>query len=170
MVSPELIRRYPIFAGLSLEQITTLAHVAEEIAVKAEYYFFRDGEELDHFYIVLEGRVGILVDLPVQGMRQPVSRQITGSLETREVVVSTIEPGEMFAWSALVPPHTATSKAKALTSSRVVSFDCRELRKIFEEEDCRFAYLMMQKAAQRIRQRLRDMRIESLSLEELPIP
>jgi CRP/FNR family cyclic AMP-dependent transcriptional regulator len=169
MVSPELIRRYPIFAGLSLEQITTLAQVAEEMAVKAEYYFFREGEELDHFYIVLEGRVGILVDLPVQSVRQPVSRQITGSLETREVVVSTIEPGEMFAWSTLIPPYTATSSAKALTSSRVVSFDCRELRKIFEE-DCRFAYLMVQKTAQLIRRRLRDMRIESLSLRELPIP
>jgi CRP-like cAMP-binding protein len=169
MVSPELIRRYPIFAGLSLEQITTLAQIAEEMAVKAEYYFFCEGEELDHFHIVLEGRVGILVDLPIQGVRQPVSRQITGSLETKEVVVSTIEPGEIFAWSALVSPHAATSRAKALTSSRVISFDCRELRKIFEE-DCRFAYLMVQKAAQRIRQRLRDMRIESLSLRELPVP
>jgi CRP-like cAMP-binding protein len=168
MVSPELIRRYPIFAGLSLEQITTLAEVAEEMAVNADYYFFQEGKELDHFYIVLEGRVGILVDLPAQGVRQPVSQQITGSLETGEVLVSTIEPGEMFAWSALIPPHTATSSAKALVSSDVLSFDCREMRKIFQE-DCRFAYLMAQKAAQRIRHRLQDMRIESLSLRELAI-
>lgn len=169
MVSPELIRRYPIFAGLSLEQITILAEVAEEMTVEADYYFCHEGEELDRFYIVLEGRVGILVDLPVQGVKQPVSRQITGNLKTREVVVSSIQAGEMFAWSALVPPHTATSSAKTLTSSHVVSFDCRELRKKFEE-DCRFGYLMEQKAAQLIRQRLRDLRIESLSLREPAIP
>ena len=169
MVSPELIRRYPIFAGLSFDQITILADLAEEMGVNADYYFFQEGEELDHFYIVVEGRVGIFAELPAQGVREPVSRQLTGNLVSEEFLVSTIEPGEMFAWSALIPPHTATSSAKALAASNVLTFDCVKMRKIFQE-DCRFAYLMAQKGAQRIRHRLRDMRIESLSLKELAIP
>jgi CRP-like cAMP-binding protein len=163
MVSPELIRRYPFFAGLSPEQIVVLAKVANEMPVEAEYYFFREEEELDYFYIVVEGTVGILVDLPDQSVNQPISRQLTGDLETKEIVVSNIEPGEMFGWSALAPPYSATSRGKALTPCRVVSFDCRELRKIFAK-DCQFGYLMMQKIAQVIRARLRDMRTESLSV------
>ena len=35
MVSPELIRRYPFFAGLSYEQIVTLAKAADAPLVPA---------------------------------------------------------------------------------------------------------------------------------------
>lgn len=162
MVSPELIRRYPFFADLSQEQIVTLAQAAKELSVETDHYFFREGEELDSFYVVIEGQVGIVIDLTDESVQHPVSRQLTGDLQTREIVVSWIEPGEMFGWSALVPPHMATSSGKALTASRVAAFDCRELRPIFAQ-DCPFGYTMLQKATQVIRERLRAMRIESLS-------
>ena len=162
MVSPELIRRYPFFADLSAEQIAILAQAADEMAVETEQYFFHEGDELDRFYIIVEGKVGILVDLPDPDVSQPVSRQLTGNLITKEVVVTTVEPGEMFAWSALVPPHQASSSGKALTPCRVISFDCQELRKSFEENTS-FGYLMMLKATLVIRERLRAMRIESIS-------
>lgn len=162
MVSPELLRRYPFFADLNPGQIVTLARAANELAVDEAYYFFHETEELRCFYIVVEGKVGIMVDFPDPAVKQPVSRQLTGKLITREVVVSSVAPGEMFGWSALVPPHLATSSAKTLTPGRVISFDCQELRHSFEK-DCQFGYLMMLKASQVIRGRLRDMRIESLS-------
>ena len=147
MVSPELLRRYPFFAGLDMDQITILAKAAEEMRVEEGHYFFHEGDELDHFYLMVEGAVAIVIELPEQD---------------KEVVISTIGPGEVFAWSGLVPPHQATASGKAMTSCRVVAFDCRELREEFEK-DCRFGYLMMQKAAQVIRQRLRDTRIQSLA-------
>jgi CRP-like cAMP-binding protein len=162
MVSPELIRRYPFFADLSMEQIVTLAQAADEVAVEVDHNFFREGEELDHFYIVIEGKVGILVGMPDPTIPQPISRQLTDDLITRKVVVATVEPGEMFAWSALVPPHTASSSAKALDPTRIISFDCQQLRQSFAE-DPQFGYLMMLKATLVIRDRLRCMRIETLS-------
>ena len=64
MVSPELIRRYPLFAGLSMEEITILAQAAQEMTVEADHYFFHEGDELDRFYMVIEGKVGIIVDIP----------------------------------------------------------------------------------------------------------
>jgi CRP/FNR family cyclic AMP-dependent transcriptional regulator len=162
MVSPELIRRYPFFADLSMEQIVTLAQAADEVTVEAEHGFFREGEELDHFYIVIEGKVGILVTTPDPTVPQPVSRQLTDDLITREIIVATVEPGEMFAWSALVPPHTASSSARALDPTRIISFDCGKLRQSFAE-DPQFGYLMILKATLVIRERLRCMRIETLS-------
>ena len=162
MVSPELIRRYPFFADLSMEQIVTLAQAADEVAVETGHNFFREGEELDHFHIVIEGKVGILVTAPDPTVVQPVSRQLTDDLITKKIVVATIEPGEMFAWSALVPPHTASSSAKALEPTRIISFDCRKLRQFFVE-DPQFGYLMILKATLVIRERLRCMRIETLS-------
>jgi len=60
-----------------------------------------------------------------------------------------------------VPPYQATSSAKAASACRVVAFDCAALRQSFEE-DTRFGYLMMQKAAQIIRDRLHDAHLEAL--------
>lgn len=161
MISPELVRRYPFFAGLSTEEITVLAQAAQEMIVEVGHYFFHEGDELDHFYIVVEGKVGVIVDVPDPNVRQSFSRQLIGNLITREVVVATVETGEMFAWSALVPPHRATSSAKALYRCRVISFDCHVLQNSFEDNH-RFGYLTMLKVASVIRDRLRTMRLESI--------
>ena len=83
-------------------------------------------------------------------------------MKNHDVTVSTVRRGNIFGWSSLVPPHNSTAGAKAQMSCRVVSFDCEELRQIFDE-DHEFGYLMTQKAAQVIRGRLRDMRMESLA-------
>jgi CRP-like cAMP-binding protein len=68
----------------------------------------------------------------------------------------------VFAWSALIPPHTATASGTALTECHVVAFDAEKLLQIFEEQPD-FGYLMSVKAGQLIRDRLRDLRIESLA-------
>ena len=162
MVSSELIRRYPFFAGLSYDKIVILAKVADEISVPPEHYFFHEGDELTHFYLVIEGQVAIVLDLPKSGVTHKLSEVLTHSFPTEDITVISLGPGQVFGWSALVPPHEATSSGKALTSCRVIAFDCLELRKHFEE-DSLFGYQMVLKAAQIIRSRLRDMRIESVA-------
>jgi CRP-like cAMP-binding protein len=147
MISPEVLRRYPYFAGLTADQMATVANTAEEISAPAGHFFFHEGDPLTHLYIVLEGEVAILIELPAQN---------------KQVVTSTAGPGEVFSWSGLVPPYQATAGAKALSVSRVLSFDCRALRQAFEK-DCQLGYIMMQMLAQVIRDRLRDLRIETLA-------
>lgn len=162
MISPEVLRRYPFFSRLSMDQITALAKLATEKTVETDYFFFREDEESSNFYLLLEGAVAIVFELPERDVEHKISDQFTRKLQTRDVVVSTVGPGDVFGWSGLVPPHKATAGAKAVAPCRVVSFDCIELLKEFEK-DCAFGYLMTQKAAQVISERLRDVRIESLS-------
>ena len=162
MISPEVIRRYPFFAGLDHEYVVTLAKVAEEMTIDAGDYLFHEGDQLDHFYMVLEGAVAIVIEVPVANMNHKLSEQFTGEMKTREVVISAIGPGEVFGWSALVPPHDATTSSKATTPCQIIAFDAQELLRIFVEE-CDFGYLMIQKMAQVVRDRLRDLRTESLS-------
>ena len=161
MISPELIRRYSFFGGLDYSQVVTVAQVADEISVPAGHYFFHEGDELNHFYLAVEGEVGVVIDLPKPGVSYRLSELLTHQIQTNDVIVIAIGPGEIFGWSALVPPHNATSSGKALTSCRVITFDCQQLRQSFEE-DYQFGYLMTQKAAQVIRSRLRQLRTESL--------
>jgi CRP/FNR family cyclic AMP-dependent transcriptional regulator len=148
MVTPELISRYPFFADLEMGDIQALAAIADGITVNAGDFIFHEGDELHHFYIVVEGAVGIILEN-------------TGKDKNAETVISAIGPGHVFAWSALVPPNKATASAKALTSCWIIAFDCQKLYTRFET-DCRFGYRMMQKVVQISRDRLLDARIESL--------
>lgn len=162
MVSPQLIRRYPFFAGLTHDQISTLAKAATEDTVAAGHYFFRAGDKLNDLYFVIDGRINIVIGVPVHNENNNTANVIMGDLVTEDITVSTIGPGELFAWSALIPPHRSTAGAVAGTSCRVVSFASEDLFTIFRN-DCNFGYLMLEKVAGVIRQRLRDMHIQSLA-------
>ena len=162
MVSSELIRRYPFASGLSMDQISTLAKVGNEKTVEEGHYFFHEDQELNDFYLVVEGAAAIVFEVPERDVEHKISEQFTRELRTRDIVISTVGPGAVLGWSGIVPPHVATAGGKALTQCRAIAFDCQELRKIFEE-DREFGYLMMQKAAQIIGRRLRDTRVQSLA-------
>jgi CRP-like cAMP-binding protein len=147
VVSPELVRRYTFFAGLNLDQITALAQAADEIEAPAHGYIFKEGEELGCFYVVRQGEVGVVVALP--GPKH-------------EIVVSSLGPGDMFGWAGLVPPHRTMAGARALTACQLLRFDCRSIRNRFEQ-DWQFGFVMMERAAQVISERLRDTRMETLA-------
>ncbi len=162
MVSPELLRRYPFFAGLSMKHITALAQAAAEQDVAAGTYLFHEGVELHHIYLVTEGNIAIVMELPARNIAHRVADQLTGEMQTEDVVVSNVGAGEVFGWSGLLPPHQATAGAKAVSASKVVALNRQQLTQLFAE-DAEFGYLMTQKVAGVIRQRLQDMRIESLA-------
>jgi CRP/FNR family cyclic AMP-dependent transcriptional regulator len=147
MVSPELLRRYPYFAGVDADRLVVLARMAQEVTAVVGEFFFREEESLDRFYIVVEGEVAIVMELPNRD---------------RRIVVSTVGPGEVFAWSGLVPPHQATSSAMAATACRVIAFDCVQMRARFDEDN-NLGYVMMQRLAQVMGDRIRNMHIEALS-------
>ena len=162
MISPEILRRYPFFARLSLEQLAKLAQSASDEILESEHYFYHEEEGLDHFYLVIEGAVAIVFELPEREVEHKISDQYFRKLKTKDVVISTVGPGELFGWAGLVPPHCANAGAKTLTPCRVIEFNRQELMEEFDE-DPQFGYIMIQRAAQAISQRLRDLRIESLA-------
>jgi len=162
MIPTELMRQHTFFTGLNADYKATLAKSAVEFSVDEGHYFFHEGDILDHFYLVLEGTVAIVIAIPDRDEVQTLTRQLTGNLKNRDVTVSIVRPGNIFGWSALIPPHKSTAGAKAQMSCQVTSFDCEELRPLCDE-DHEFGHLMTQKAAQVIREGLRDMRIESLA-------
>ncbi|MEW6404217.1 MAG: Crp/Fnr family transcriptional regulator [Chloroflexota bacterium] len=162
MVSIELLRRYPFFAGFSTKQLTILANVGEELLVDVGHYFFHEGDELGNFYMVVEGNVHITVDIPDRKFKQSLVQQLTNNLTMTEITVSIVGPGHTFGWSALIPPNISTANAKAGIASRLLGFDRKMLQSAIDK-DCCFEHLLTLKAAQVVRQRLHDMRIETLA-------
>lgn len=162
MISPELLRRYPFFASLSTEQLNALAKISDELSVEAGHVFFKEGEPLDFIYVLVEGSAAITLGIPAKEIIHKLSEQFSRELQLNEIVVSSIAEGEMFGWSGIIPPHTATADSKATAPSKVISIDCRELRKSFET-DHQLGYILTQTAAKVISDRLKNMRIETLA-------
>jgi CRP-like cAMP-binding protein len=149
MVSPELIRRYPYFSGLSIEKINLLANIAEEIEVERDQYFHHEGDGIETVYIIVKGEVSLITSLPQQD---------------KEVVINTLGTGDVFGWTSLLPPHTAGAGAKSMSDCKLISFNSNQLREKFED-DYQFGYMMMQKIAQVIRDRLDSVVIETLAYQ-----
>ena len=162
MLTAKMIRWSPFFVGLSDEQIAYITRAATEIEVGTDHIFFNAGEEIDTFYLVQEGKVDITIDIPDRNQVHLYVDQLTRNMSMEPITVTTIGIGEIFGWSALIPPHESTANAIADTHCRVIAVDCVNLRSVFEQ-DCEFHNLMLIKAAQTVRSRLRDMRIESLA-------
>ena len=162
MISAEIIRRYPFFAGLTYEQIVLLAKLGDESRVENNHVFFKENDVLKSFYLVLEGAVGIVIEIPDHDVKQTVSDQLTGELKTKDIVLSTVSSGNIFGFPALIPPHEANACAKAFVPCQVLEFNCTELLKEFDK-DCGFGYVMTQRVAQLAVERLRDLRVETLA-------
>lgn len=149
MVSPEVIRRYPYFSGLSIEKINLLANLAEEVDVERDHYFHHEGEDIGAVYLILGGDVSLITPLPQQDA---------------EVVINTLSTGDVFGWTSLIPPYTAGAGAKSVTACNLIKFNAAQLRDEFET-DYQFGYIMMRKIAQMARERLDAIVIETLAYQ-----
>jgi CRP-like cAMP-binding protein len=167
MVSPEMIRAYPFFSGFTLDQVVDLSMVARELEVEPGYTFINENQEVHHFYLIRDGKASICIAVPHRQIEHTFQQQIYRDLVTEDVIISTLEDGELFGWSAIIPPHEATASVKAITPCRVIEFDYLALTPKIEENCC-LGHLLTLKAAQVVRERLRDLRVENLvSISEM---
>ncbi len=72
----------------------------------------REGEPTRDLSIVREGRVAIRLRVPERG----------------PTTILTVEPGDIIGWSAIVPPHRATSTVVALLPTELLLIDGEALR------------------------------------------
>lgn len=147
MVSLDTLRLANIFEGLADDQLARVAKIAHEETIEPGKIIFKENDEAQDLYVVLEGRVAILID-------------IGGGKQT---MVDTVTKGEPFAWSALVPPYMLTASAKTVERTRVLVMPGKEMHE-FCLEDCRMCYTIMENLARTISTRLKDTRLQLISL------
>jgi CRP-like cAMP-binding protein len=154
MTSLETLQKYPVFSQLNDDQISCLIELSHEQSANAGQFLFHNGDELSHIYLVIEGEVEVLLELPKIDVEYATPGQ-PRQLRTENVVLSIVREGEFLGWSGLVPPFNATSGGRAKTACKLIGFDCKKLLECFEE-DCSFGYHMLQTAAQVVSKRLSD--------------
>jgi CRP-like cAMP-binding protein len=149
MVLPELLRRFPFFDDLTDEELKSIAMISNEEKHEANTFICRERGKAEKLYVLLEGTVEVMIDTDEEGLQH----------ET----VSTLKYGDAFCWSAVVEPFVLTASTFAATPVVVVAIDGAGLRAMFEL-DSHLGYRVLQNAAQVVSNRLRDTRIQMLSM------
>ena len=148
MVAPEIIESFSDFEHLQENESKALATLAEEARYKAGELIFHEGDPATDLYLLLEGRVEMMMDTSADG--------------TQRAMVMTIGPGEIFGWSSLVEPYQLTASAHCATPVRVVTITASGVRALMTMS-CSMGYRLMQKACQTASGRLRATRVQMLS-------
>jgi CRP-like cAMP-binding protein len=145
MISLELLRRYPFFAGLDEAELRALAMVSEEVHAPAGTILFEEGQTADAFFLLLAGSIDLSFNSPLGNSAQ--------------VHIGEVNPGEPFAISALISPHMLTHTARAGNAIHALKIAALPLRAICEK-DARVGYVLMRKIAQAAMERLHFTRVQ----------
>jgi CRP-like cAMP-binding protein len=147
-VSPELLKQTNLFSFLKLEELKDIAVLCKTEEFEPGSLVYQEGDRAEKIYLVREGRVAIEVEIR-PGKRIPVYT------ETK---------GKMFGYPSLVKPHAFETYARCLDKVKLITLNADELVNRIFKEDCRRGYMVMNKLAEIIGQKLKETRQQLLSL------
>ncbi|MBI5756523.1 MAG: cyclic nucleotide-binding domain-containing protein [Nitrospirae bacterium] len=144
MISYDDLKRIDFFADLTDEELTQVQNTCSEESYHAGGFIFSEDSPANHLYVLKNGKVSI--DIKVSG----------GKYLSVYTVSQFAEP---FGWSAIVEPFLFTASARCVVDSTVFSIDRKLLVKLIER-DYRMGFLIMQRVAKIISQRVRETRLQ----------
>ena len=147
MVPLEILRKSDVFSGLTDDELVAIAQLAHEETYEAGAQVFLEHGPARYLYLVVEGRVVIMINIA----------------RDRQAVIDTVSRGGSFGWSAMVPPYVLTGTAKAVDRVRVVAVPGDELRGMCRL-NCTMCYTIMERLATLIARRLSETRLQLLSV------
>lgn len=120
-----LLREIPIFADLSPEDLKRIAEIAHEEWYPADTTIFRQDEEGNVMYVIVEGRV-----------------QVKHTADGREVVWAERGPGDFVGEMAIIESAPRAASLHTQTEVRVLAIDDETFKGILRERpDVSFAVL-----------------------------
>jgi CRP-like cAMP-binding protein len=108
---PAAIEKIGFFRGLSPSDLQQTAGAARRKSLKRDRFFFRQEDEAEAFYLLLEGRVKLLQETP----------------DGQEVLIRLIGPGEMFGGVAMLGESTYPVSAQASEDCAALAWTRREI-------------------------------------------
>ena len=120
MVSTETLRRYPFFGFMSHTQLRAVAQITQEIAAGVGELIFEMNRPADALYLLTDGEVEL--HYLVIDEHEPHLR--------KDFLVGTINPGEIVAISALIPPFKLTANGFVSGPSQLLKIEAAALRQL----------------------------------------
>ncbi|HEY0184701.1 MAG TPA: cyclic nucleotide-binding domain-containing protein [Rhodopila sp.] len=114
----DILANHPFAHDLPPDVLRTITGCCSNAVYHPGEYIFREGEPADHFFLIRHGLVALEIHVP-QGS---------------PIVVETLETGDIFGWSWLVPPYVWTNDARASEQVRLLKLDGACLRGKMESD------------------------------------
>jgi CRP-like cAMP-binding protein len=143
MISPQVLRRYPQFAGLSEGDLREIAGFSRVRDFEVGEELFSEGGQATRLVLVMTGVLEIVYELG----------------DGERVVADRLVSGDSAAWSALIEPHTLTASGVAGKGGAVLEIEAEPLRRMCQK-NTDFGYRMMKELARVLRDRLSAMRVQ----------
>jgi CRP-like cAMP-binding protein len=105
-------------SGLSGASLRRLAEIAREYESPARARLLREGDEAKELSVLIDGRVALTTHVAGRG----------------SVTLMTVEPGDVFGWTALTTPFRATSTVVSLEQVKVIGIDAVALREALHDD------------------------------------
>ncbi|GAB4535050.1 MAG: hypothetical protein Kow0063_18840 [Anaerolineae bacterium] len=149
MITPKTLKTFPFFAGLSETELKSLSIIARRVSFQRGDIIFREGYPAHSLFLIIDGWVDIVVKTDAQGRHyEPVT---------------TLSPGDIFGWSAVVEPHIYTGSAFCASPVEAIKFKGADLLGLFEL-DPNLCCIIMRRICRVIADRLRATRLQMVSL------
>ena len=148
MTAFEELRGMPLFAGLSDGELQEVVAEGDEVRVGRGEVYAREGEPVEHLYVVLEGELRI-------------SKLVDG----REVVLNTYTPGIFFAEVPLLSGTPFLASGRALSDSRLFRIPNELFRRMLSRYPA-FSEAILETMAGRV-QSLQSVAVERRKLDSL---
>ncbi|MCX6641651.1 MAG: cyclic nucleotide-binding domain-containing protein [bacterium] len=142
-----VLAEHPFFKGLEPKYLQLIVGCASNVRFDPEQCIYKEGEPVDQFYLIRQGRVGLEINVPNKG----------------PVVIQTITEGDLLGWSWLMPPYVARFTARAYEITRAIGLDGKCLRTKCEA-DHELGYEFYRRFADIIIQRLQATRLQLLDV------
>ncbi|OGO30650.1 MAG: hypothetical protein A2Z16_17130 [Chloroflexi bacterium RBG_16_54_18] len=147
------LQTIPWFQELEQEHFNQLLGIATLHVVDSKQDLFREGDQEDYLYVVLEGRIAIEMSVPGRG----------------RVRVYTAEPMDVVGWSSVTPVvRQRTASARAVLPSRLIALDSYKLRQLCENNHD-LGYIVMRRMANVVASRLLVTRLQLIDMFSHPV-
>lgn len=147
MVSVEVLRSVPFFAGVSSQTLHELAGISEERTFRVGEELWQPGDEAHWLYVVREGEIDISYVLQ----------------NGRKCIVDTVVGGELTGWSALLEPYRFTALAVARTAGWLLCIQAAAVRQLCERDPV-LGYRLAMQVARAIASRLEGARLQLIAM------
>lgn len=149
MVPTDTLRESCLFAEVGERELERLARLAAEVHFERGTVIFSEDDAAEALYLLREGWVDVVNRSGPQGQHQQL--------------VTTLAPGDIFGWSAVVEPYRYTASVVCASPVTAIRLAGSELLALFDD-DPRLGCLVFRQICRVISERLRATRLQMMSL------
>lgn len=146
-VNITLLKEIPFFRNLTEEELEDISNITEEIKLQKNSIIFKQGEEADAFYIILEGEI-----------------IVNKSFNDKDQKIITMSKGAIIGEMAFITDEKRTGTVKTLKNTRMLKIKKDKFKLLMEGEKSIVAYKLIYRIAQILSFRLARLGEQFVSL------